>query len=68
MTRDETKAKYAVWSKDPVTREEMIDIIFDDFETRDCTECRYKPKTDKDVYPLDCSECSRFYGDGYEPI
>ncbi len=68
MTRKQAKAKYAVWPKDPVTSEEMIDIIFNDFETKDCTGCKHKPYKKKDVYPLNCSECSRFYGDGYEPI
>ncbi len=39
MTREEAKEKYGKWTHNPVTRDELIDIIYDDIG--DCEKCKH---------------------------
>lgn len=41
---------------------EATDRVLD---SQTCEGCKYEPTKDE-VYPTECGQCSRFYGDGYE--
>jgi len=41
--------------------DDLIDKIYDDFESRTCENCTYKP------CPDECMECSQFYHNKFKP-
>ena len=45
---------------------EATDRAYDDIKERTCDNCKHKPKANEN-YLDPCDECSRFYGDYFEP-
>jgi len=48
---------------EPLTKERLIWEYLEKVDS--CTGCIHKPKEGEN-YPLECGECSRFYGDRWE--
>ena len=49
----------------PALASELVDQVFDDFETyRSCDGCKHQPEKGNH-YPMVCTACSRFYADGW---
>ncbi len=63
MTREEAK-EWKVIDANNITYglDLLIDKIYDEKET--CEGCSYVPESSQN-FPMECSQCRRFYADGY---
>jgi|LGOV01.1.fsa_nt_gb hypothetical protein len=65
MNREEAKDRFWADGSKTHNHNEIIDIVFDDIDSKTCDNCKLKPKEGEN-YSFECGECSRFYGDKFE--